>query len=103
MANLRRKSERLTAYLEFLISTRNAAEVEILTPARAEARGCQLSLRVRRNAREAFKKITAAGTICDWREPDVIRIAPVPLYNSFMDVFRFAALLRQATTGEVAR
>jgi kynureninase len=64
--------------------------VEIITPGTAPDRGCQLSLRIAKPAREAkrcHERLTAAGVIGDWREPDVIRLAPAPLYNSFSDVF----------------
>ncbi|RYZ52164.1 MAG: kynureninase, partial [Sphingobacteriales bacterium] len=57
-------------------------------------RGCQLSLLFHENGKAIFDALTAQGIIADWREPDVIRIAPVPLYNSFEDVFRFYEVLR---------
>ena len=66
--------------------------LQIVTPAEPERRGCQLSLRVtggRERGRELFEHLLPIGIICDWREPDVIRISPVPLYNKFMDVYRF--------------
>ena len=71
----------------------------ILTPEDAQSRGCQLSLRMGRGAahgRAVFEHLQQAGMVCDWREPDVIRAAPVPLYNSFEDVFRFASALETA-------
>ncbi|MCC7232252.1 MAG: kynureninase [Bacteroidia bacterium] len=94
------KSRLLTSYLEFLIDDINTAKektdsgqpVTIITPRDPESRGCQISMVVR-NGRSVFEKLTDAGCITDWREPDVIRVAPVPLYNSFMDVYRFAAIL----------
>lgn len=97
--NLRKKSEMLTGYLEFLINnltakTQRRREIEILTPKNPNERGCQLSLVIKNNGKEVFDKITKAGVIADWREPDVIRIAPVPLYNSFEDVFRFVEILK---------
>ncbi|MEI2422029.1 hypothetical protein V6O07_17255, partial [Arthrospira platensis SPKY2] len=73
--------------------------VEILTPRIRARRGCQLSLRLREGAaasREVFERLGAAGVICDWREPDVIRVAPVPLYNRFADVDRFVSTLAGA-------
>lgn len=92
MPRLRAKSERLTAYMEFLLDRRLAGKVEILTPRDPAARGCQLSLRVA-GGKAVHARLTAAGVVCDWREPDVIRVAPVPLYNSFMDVHRFVNTL----------
>ncbi len=96
MPALRAKSLQLTAYLESLLRSQLADSVTILTPADPEARGCQLSLRLRRSAAEAhkvFDALAAAGFTGDWREPDVIRVAPVPLYNTFAEVWEFAAAL----------
>jgi kynureninase len=76
-----------------------ADAVEILTPAEPERRGCQLSLRLGAGpdeGRAVFERITADGVIADWREPDVIRVAPVPLYNSFSDVWNFIQVLKHA-------
>ncbi|MBE0644468.1 MAG: kynureninase [Bacteroidetes bacterium] len=92
MDALRAKSELLTGYLEFLLARRGRSNWSIITPQDSAQRGCQLSLRVPHNGRLLFDYLTAAHVICDWREPDVIRIAPVPLYNSFEDVWRFAEL-----------
>jgi kynureninase len=95
-AHLRAKSVALTGYLAYLLA---ALPLEILTPEDAQARGCQLSLRMGRDAghgRAVFEHLQRAGMVCDWREPDVIRAAPVPLYNSFEDVFRFATALETA-------
>jgi len=93
---LRAKSLRLTGYLESLLRAQVADAVTILTPSDPEARGCQLSLRLRRSPAEAhkvFDALAAAGFTGDWREPDVIRVAPVPLYNTFVEVWEFAATL----------
>jgi kynureninase len=96
MSRLREKSVRLTAYLESLINeVASASQVEIITPSDPERRGCQLSLLVRNNAKELHRSLLNEGVITDYREPDVIRLAPVPLYNSFEDVWVFADLLRQ--------
>jgi len=95
-AHLRAKSVALTGYLGFLLA---ALPVEILTPEDAQSRGCQLSVRMGRDAahgRAIFEHLQRGGMVCDWREPDVIRAAPVPLYNSFADVFRFATALETA-------
>ena len=92
VAALRTKSEKLTGFLEALIQARVADTLQIVTPAEPERRGCQLSLRVtggRERGRELFEYLASIGTIGDWREPDVIRISPAPLYNKFMDVYRF--------------
>ena len=97
MAALRRKSEQLTASLETLIRGLGLPEnqLEIITPADPAQRGCQLSVLVHRRGRELFDYLAAQGIIADWREPNVIRLAPVPLYNSFEDVYRVGAALRQ--------
>ena len=92
MPRLREKSERLTGYLEALIRARLPDTLEIVTPADPARRGCQLSLRVyggRERGRALFDHLSARGIIGDWREPDVIRISPTPLYNRFVDVFGF--------------
>jgi kynureninase len=93
---LRQKSEKMTGYLEFLLNDLNTEYnwFNIITPSNPEERGCQLSLVFHKNGRTAFEALTAAGVISDWREPNVIRIAPVPLYNSFEDVWRFVEVLR---------
>ena len=93
MPALRRKSMALTAYLASLLSELGGEQLTIITPADPAQRGSQLSLRIARGAghgRELFQKLSARGVVCDWREPDIIRIAPVPLYNSFEDVLRGA-------------
>lgn len=96
MAALRAKSRRLTAYLQFLLASRLPESVEILTPGEAGRRGCQLSLRLRRGGgREVFRRLETDGIVCDWREPDVIRVAPVPLYNRFADVHAFVDRLEE--------
>ncbi len=96
MTALREKSEKLTAYLEFLLRTIDSLPFEIITPSEPKRRGCQLSLLFKERGREVFDKLTKNGVIADWREPDVIRIAPVPLYNTYEDVYRFYALLKEA-------
>lgn len=95
---LRQKSLALTGYLEYLLD-RLAPEVRLITPRAAEARGCQLSIRVGGPpgaGRRSFDALTARGVIGDWREPDTIRLAPAPLYNSFADAFSAAEALGQA-------
>jgi kynureninase len=88
---LRSKSELLTGYLEWLIHQRLADVLEIATPSDPGRRGCQLSLRVkgpRDSGRSLFEHLQQDGIVVDWREPDVIRAAPAPLYNRFMDCQR---------------
>jgi kynureninase len=86
----------LTGYLESLLRARLPADVQILTPSDPQQRGCQLSLRLQRNSQQAravFESLAAAGFTGDWREPDVIRVAPIPLYNTFVEVWEFVAAL----------
>lgn len=95
---LREKSVRLTAYLSELLSSIPERRVQILTPADANERGCQLSLRLNQSSARAkaiHTELTHLGFVCDWREPDVVRVAPAPFYNTFTDVWRFAEALRQ--------
>jgi len=98
MEPLREKSLRLTGYLEWLLQREIGDAAEILTPRDPRQRGCQLSLRVKLNApgRTVFERLEASGVTCDWREPDVIRVAPVPLYNRYEEVYRFVQILRNA-------
>jgi kynureninase len=95
---LRAKSEALTGYLQQLIDADLSDVLQVLTPRTAAQRGCQLSLRViggRTQGRALFDALAAGGVLGDWREPDVIRISPVPLYNSFADVLRFARSVQE--------
>ena len=97
MDRLREKSLRLTGYLERRVREDLAGTLQIVTPAEPERRGCQLSLRVaggRERGRALFGFLESRGVIGDWREPDVIRISPVPLYNRFADVDRFVDQVR---------
>lgn len=91
MEALREKSTSLTAYLSFLLSE---LPLEIITPLSNQERGCQLSLRMKKDGKSVFRKLTESGFIVDWREPDVIRVAPVPLYNSYHEVWEFAEKLK---------
>ncbi len=93
MDALRKKSLKITGYLEVLIREHLSSKLEIVTPAAAERRGCQLSLRVaggREQGRSLFEFLATQGVLGDWRDPDVIRISPAPLYNNHADVLRFA-------------
>lgn len=108
MGKLRVKSVELTDYLEFLLNQVPHSDFEIITPRDPTQRGAQLSLRFRINGKQNFKRLSAANIVCDWREPDlpdrpapalrdgqagVLRVAPVPFYNTFMDVYRFVHVL----------
>jgi kynureninase len=107
---LREKSIQLTSYLQFLLETdlataslrsdkRSEPETQlknaytVITPRKETERGCQLSILVHERGKEVFGKLEAAGVICDFREPNVIRVAPAPLYNTFHEVWRFANIL----------
>lgn len=92
---LRKKSIRLTGYLEFLLQSKDLSNaLKIITPRSPEARGCQLSISLAGKGKEIFNGLIAQGVILDWREPDVIRVAPAPLYNTFEDVWRFSQILK---------
>jgi kynureninase len=92
MDKLVAKSQELTDYLLYLLKSIDTERIEIITP---KERGCQLSIRMLNSEKDLFDRITEKGVIADWREPDVIRIAPVPLYNSFEDVFKFFTILKE--------
>jgi kynureninase len=99
MARVREKSIALTAFLQRLVEIRLAGLVDIITPGAASERGCQLSLRIARPpaaAKRCHDHLSEAGVVSDWREPDVVRLAPIPLYNSFGDVFAAVDALSQA-------
>ena len=98
MKALRTKSELLTGYAEFLLNEidPDQKKLQILTPANPKERGCQLSIYFKQQGRAIFDKISKAGVVADWREPNVIRIAPVPLYNTFEEVYQFSTILRKA-------
>jgi kynureninase len=94
MIALREKSKALTAYFEFLISEIDTDRIKIITPANPEERGCQLSIQVKNADKSLHQKLTDHHIITDWREPDVIRCAPTPLYNNFEDVYRMTEILK---------
>ncbi len=94
MHELREKSKQLTAYMIFLLDDLTHLDFEIITPLDPEQRGSQLSLLFKSNGKEVFEKLKEHGVIADWREPNVIRIAPVPLYNTFEDCYRFYEILK---------
>ena len=93
MEPLRAKSIKLNGYLQFLLEHAGSNRFTIITPREAGARGCQLSILAREHPKELFNKLDAAGVKCDFREPNVIRVAPTPLYNTFHDVWRFSRIL----------
>lgn len=100
--NLRSKSQQLTGYLEYVIDQISAnhdnVNFEIITPRDITQRGCQLSILAHGQGKDLFDFITKEGVIADWREPNVIRIAPVPLYNNFEDIYRFGKILEAYLT-----
>jgi kynureninase len=95
--NLVEKSKALSNYLFFALDhiNPNNEKFNIITPRNADERGCQVSISVNKNARAIFETLLPLGVFADWREPNVIRVAPVPLYNSFEEIFIFADILRQ--------
>ncbi len=93
MDKLREKSIKLTGYMEYLLRENSSKNFELITPDKQNERGCQLSIKIKDADRSLFEQISKKGVIADWREPDVIRVAPVPLYNSFEDVWNFVNIL----------
>lgn len=95
MYRLRSKSLLMTAYLEYILKNARARGLDfrIITPGYMNARGCQLSLLTGPGGRALFDRLTEQGVVADWREPNVIRFAPVPLYNSFTDIWKLGNLL----------
>lgn len=89
------KSKQLTGYFEYLINELNNEHIKIITPVDPDERGCQLSIQVKNADKKLHQQLMDAGVISDWREPDVIRCAPVPLYNSFEDVYQLVERLKQ--------
>ena len=94
------KSLLLTGYLEFVINEisnkHSNSSFEIITPQNQDERGSQLSILAHGHGKSLFDELTKGGVIADWREPNVIRIAPVPMYNSFEDCYRFGEVLSSA-------
>ena len=91
MSSIREKGENMSSYMEYLIF-HFIPSIKIITP---DKRGCQLSLLVP-NGKKVFKFILDNGVVCDWREPDIIRIAPHPLYNTYVEIFEFIKVLKKA-------
>jgi kynureninase len=94
MESLREKSVQLTGYFEFLINEISSDNIKIITPKNPKERGCQLSIQVKNADKSLHKKLTQNNIITDWREPDVIRCAPVPMYTSFEDVYKMVSILK---------
>ncbi|MFN8339348.1 MAG: kynureninase [Saprospiraceae bacterium] len=92
---LRKKSVQLTAYLEAMLLANQSDLLSIITPSNSQERGCQLSLQMHNPDKRLFQFLMERGVIADWREPDVIRIAPVPLYNTFSDCWHFVDILNE--------
>lgn len=94
---LHKKRKQLSGYLHYVLNDINSRQTEkvteVITPANEEERGCQVSMLMLRDGRKIFDELTRQGVIADWREPNVIRVAPVPLYNSFEDVYRFGEII----------
>ena len=94
MTALLKKSKKLTAYFEYLINQIDSKNIKIITPSNPNERGCQLSLQVRNADKNLHKKLTKNNISTDWREPDVIRCAPVPMYTRFEDVYQMVRILK---------
>ena len=94
---LHKKRRQLSGYLHYILNDINSRQaqkiIEIITPANENERGCQLSMLMLKNGKKIFDELTMQGVLADWREPNVIRVAPVPLYNSFGDIFRFGEII----------
>ncbi len=93
--NLVMKSTKLTSFLEFLLVDLLGEKISLLTPSQPNQRGAQLSIVVKENGKAVYDQLSENGVICDWREPSVIRVAPVPLYNTYTDVYRFVKIMER--------
>jgi kynureninase len=103
MHNLVAKGKMLSSYLLFILNEINQLTrhkiIEIITPLHEKQRGCQVSMLMLEDGKRIFDELTKAGIIADWREPNVIRVAPVPLYNTFEEVFYLGKILQQSLLG----
>jgi kynureninase len=99
MPALVKKGKALSGYLQFILEEMNEQSgtkvVEVITPANEAERGCQVSLLMLVRGKEVFKTLMDRGVIADWREPNVIRVAPVPMYNRFEDVWQFGQIIKE--------
>jgi kynureninase len=97
MHNLVTKGKQLSAYLIYILEHINSSAkekiIDIITPIHSDERGCQVSMLMLKDGKKIFEELIKAGVIADWREPNVIRVAPVPLYNSFEDVYQFGQII----------
>lgn len=94
MTALRNKSEKLTGFLESCLQAIPEELCRVITPRSPGSRGCQLSLKVKGSGKELQRRLAEGGAVCDFREPDIVRLAPTPLYNSFEDCHRIAEILK---------
>lgn len=99
MDRLHKKRKQLSGYLHFVLNDINTHQkekvIEVITPADENERGCQVSILMLKDGRKIFEELTKQGVIADWREPNVIRVAPVPLYNSYEDIYKFGEIIRE--------
>jgi kynureninase len=104
MNRLFNKSRLLSGYLHFILAEINLKfgikKLEVITPENDKERGCQVSIVMLERGKEIFNELTQKGVIADWREPNVIRVAPVPLYNTFEDVFSFGKIIEEVLTNK---
>jgi len=99
--NLRAKSISLTGYLEFLLDRHASPEFSLITPRELHRRGAQISIRLTRAGKPLCERLAAEGVVGDWREPDIFRVAPIPLYNSYIDVYRFTQRFAEALISSI--
>ena len=97
MENLLKKSKQLTGYLLFILEENANKNLQVITPKNENERGCQVSILFLQKGKEIFDALKKHGVLGDWREPDVIRVAPVPLYNTFEDVYHFGQIVKHLT------
>src|SRR5699024_9938801 len=91
---IREKAVKLTGFLEFLITDLGEDEISIITPKNPDERGSQLSIELKNAGKDFFNNLQAKGVIADWREPNVIRLAPIPLYNSYEEVYHLVEIIK---------
>ena len=95
MSQLRNQSKKLTGYLESILLSELKDKITIITPKAEQSRGCQLSIRLNEPINNILDIFHDRGVLCDWRNPDIIRVAPVPLYNSFEDCYKFVQIVKE--------